>query len=102
MQFGNDLHRPPDGVQDSLEPLRVVEDEFRPLVAGEAPREPNRQRVGVEQRAGRDHPRGADVLLVPAVPRPLADECEQVITQRLARFPERLVRNRSSRIGSPA
>ena len=54
----DDLHRPPRGVQDAEQPIRVVEDQLRPLVAGEAAGEADRQRVRIEQRAGGDHARG--------------------------------------------
>ena len=49
----HDLHRPARGVQDRLQPRGVVEDQLRTLVAGEAPREADGERVGIEQRAGR-------------------------------------------------
>ena len=39
------------------QPIGVVEDQLRPLVAGEAAREADRQRVGIEQRAGGDDAR---------------------------------------------
>ena len=62
----DDLHRAAAGVQDAHQPLRVVEDQLGPLVAGEAPREADRQRVGIEQRAGGDDARRADALFLPA------------------------------------
>ena len=89
----DDLHGPPRRVEDRLQPLGVVEDQLRPLVAGEAAGEADRQRVGIEQRAGGDDARGADLLVAPPLPRPLADEREQVLAQRVARLPELLVGN---------
>ena len=53
----HDLHRAAGGVQDAQQPIGVVEDQLGPLVAGEAAREADRQRVGIEQRAGGDDAR---------------------------------------------
>ena len=53
----DDLHRAGRRVQDAREPIRVVEDQLGPLVAGEAAREADRQRVRIEQRAGGDDAR---------------------------------------------
>ena len=75
------------------QPLGVAEDQLGPLVAGEPAREADRERVRIEQRAGGDDARGADVLVGPALPRALADEREQVVAQRLARRPQLLVRD---------
>ena len=58
----DDLHRPLGRVQDPRQPLGIVEDQLGPLVAGEAAREPDRQRLGLEQRAGGDDARRADAL----------------------------------------
>ena len=90
----DDLHRPAGGVQDPREPIGVVEDQLGPLVAGEAAREADRQRVGIEQRAGGDDARDADVLFGPALARALADEGEQVAPQRLRARPQLLVGDR--------
>ena len=81
-------------VEDAREPLRIVEDQLGPLVAGEAAREADRQRVRVEQRAGGDDARRADVLVGPALARALADEREQIAAQRLAHRPQLLVGDR--------
>jgi hypothetical protein len=51
-------------------------------------RKPDGQRIGIEQGAGRDHARRADVLFFPARPGAIADEREQVIAERLPRVPE--------------
>ena len=58
----DDLHRAARGVEDAREPLGIVEDQLGALVAGEAAREADGQRVGLEQRAGGDDARRADVL----------------------------------------
>ena len=93
----DDLDRPAGRVEDPRQPLRIVKHEFRPLVAGEAPREADRQRVGFEQRAGGDDARNADVLFHPALPRAIAHEGEEVAAQRLPHRPQLLVRNRQHR-----
>ena len=67
----------------ALQPLGVVEDQLGALVAGEAPREADRERIRIEQRAGGDDARGADLLVAPALASALADEGEQVLAQRL-------------------
>ena len=85
-------------VQDPREPLGIVEDQLGPLVAGEAAREADRQRVGIEQRAGGDDARRADVLDGPALARALADEGEEIAAQRLAHGPELLVGNAEHRV----
>ena len=92
----------PRRVEDAREPLGIVEHQLGPLVAGEAAREADRQRVRIEQRAGGDDARDADVLLGPALPRALADEREQIAPQRLADRPELLVRNRRARASHSA
>ncbi len=89
----DDLHRAARRVQDRLQALGIVEDQLRALVAGKAPCEADRERVGIQQRPGGDHARRADLLLAPPLPRALADEGEQVLPQRIARRPERLVRD---------
>ena len=90
----DDLHRPAGRVQDPREPLRIAEHQLGALVAGEAPREADRHRVGIEQRAGRDDARGADALLDPPLPRPLADEGKEIAPQSLTDGPQLLVGNR--------
>ena len=89
----HDLHRPARRVEDAEQPIGVVEDQLGPLVAGEPAREADGQRVRIEQRAGGDDARRADVLFLPARARALADEREQVVAQRLPRGPELLVRD---------
>ena len=78
------LHGTSARVEDARQPLGIVKHQLRPLVAGEAAREPDRQRVGLEQRAGGDDARDADVLFGPALARAFADEREQIAAQRLA------------------
>ncbi len=51
----DDLHRALRIVQETREPVRIAEDQVRPLVDGEAPRESNRQRVRVERLLGGLH-----------------------------------------------
>ena len=87
----DDLHGPPGGVQDRLQPLRIVKDQLGALVAGEATRESDRERIGIEQRAGHDDARSGDMLIAPALASALADEGEQVLAKCTARDPERLV-----------
>ncbi len=93
----DELNRPAGGRQDADQTFGVVEDEFGPLVAGEAARESDGQRARIEQRAGRDDARGGDVLFFPALARALAQEREEVGAKRLARLPEPLVRDANER-----
>ena len=88
----------PARVQDAGEPIGVLEDQLGALVAGESAREPDGQRIRVEQRACRDDARRADVLDGPALPRALADEGEEVAPQRLPHAPELVVRNGEHRV----
>ena len=83
----DDLHRPARGVEDPREPFGVVEHELRPLVAGEAAREADRQRSGSSSVPAATTRGDADVLFGPALARALADEREQVAPQRLADTP---------------
>src|SRR6266542_5065075 len=89
----NELHRPAAGIQDPGQPLRVVKDKLWPFVAGEPACEPNRQRLRLEQRARGDDARRADVFYRPALARTVADEREQIPSQRLANGPELFVGN---------
>ena len=66
----DDLHRPVGVVEDAGEPLGIVEDQLGPLVGGEAPREADGQRVGIEHRAG-----GDDAVRRRRAPRPSAGAC---------------------------
>ena len=90
----DNLHRPADAVENARQTIRVVKDQLGPLVAGEAPREPNRQRVGIEQRARGDDAGNRDVLFGPPLPRALAYEREQISPQRLAHGPQFAIGNR--------
>ena len=90
----DDLHRPFDCVQNPREPLRVVEDQLRTFVAGEAAREANRQRLGFEQRSARDDARGADALHGPALSHPLPHEREEIAPKGLPDRPELVVGDR--------
>ena len=94
----DDLNRAPRAIQDAGEPLGVVKDELRPLVTGEAAGKADRQRVGFEQRAGGDDARSADVLVRPALTRPLAHEGEEVALERPADSPQLVVRYRQNAI----
>ncbi len=90
----HDLDGSAHGREDAAEAIGIVEDEFRALVGGEPPREPDGQRVGIEQRARGDDLARADALVGPAQPRALADEREQVVAQRLSDVPQLFVGNR--------
>ena len=46
------LDRPHGVVQQPGEPLRVLKQEVRPLITGEAPRKAKGQRVGIEDARG--------------------------------------------------
>ena len=61
----DELQRPPRRVQDAEEPLGIVEDQLGAFVACEATRETDRQRIGIEQCAGRHDPGGAHVFFLP-------------------------------------
>ena len=74
-------------VQDARQPIGVAEDEVGALVAGEAAREADRQRVRIEQRAGGDHARRAAARPSIAVARALADELEQIACAALRALP---------------
>ena len=50
----DDLQRTPGVLEHAEEPLDVMEDQRGPLVRREAPREADGERLGVEQRAGRE------------------------------------------------
>src|SRR5262245_31724758 len=90
----DNLNGPFRGIQNPREPLRIEEDQFRTLVAGEAPRETDRQSFRIEQRPRRDDARRADVFDRPSLTRTLANERKQIVAQTLADAPEFLVGNR--------
>ena len=48
----DDLDRPPGILHQALEAFQVPEQQRRTLVSGEAPREPDRQRIRIQQRTG--------------------------------------------------
>ena len=94
----DDLHGTPGRVEDARQPFGVVKDQLRALVAGESSGEADGEAVRVEQGAGGDDPRRADVLDGPAIARPLADEGEEIAPQPLAHRPQRLVGDGENRI----
>ena len=59
----NKLHRPGGGIDHGLQPLRVGQQQGRPLVGGEAAGENNRQDVLVKHRFGKLHHRCRGVAL---------------------------------------
>ena len=68
----NQLHRPAPVGEDSQQPVRIFQQQIRTFVRGEAPREPHRQRVGVEDAARLRHfvLRGSMSGQLPRQPRP--------------------------------
>ena len=83
----DDLHGPSGRIENPREALGVLEDQVRPFVPGEPAREPDRQGVGLEQRAGGDDARRADALFGPALARAVAHEGEQIPPKPLPHGP---------------
>jgi len=89
----NDLHWPARRRENRNQAVRIMEDQFRTLVPGEAAGEADRQRVRIEERPGRDDAGSADALFLPPLARALADEGEEVVAQQRADAPELVVRD---------
>ena len=89
----HELDRPLSDAQQARQPLGFAEEQFWPLVAGEPAGESDRERVGVEHRAGGDDARRAGLVLRPALARPFADEVEERGAERLPGGPEIFVRD---------
>src|SRR5688572_9657665 len=79
--------------EEANQPIRISEDQFRPLVGREPAREANRQRARIEQWPRRDNGGRADILLRPPIACALPDEREEKALQRQTRVPERFVGN---------
>src|SRR5262245_45478811 len=89
----DDLHVPPRRRENADQALLIAEYQLGALVGGKPPREPNRQRPGIEQRPRSHDRRGADIFLRPSIARALADKREQESFERRARAPQLLVRD---------
>ena len=84
----DELDRPGRVVQQARQPRRVVEQQIRPLVAGETPRKTKRQRVRVEHVRGLhdDFGRMAAACEVPR--QPAADSLDQRLPLLTSHPPE--------------
>src|SRR5690348_10560049 len=84
----DDLERTTRVVDEFREAFDVTEDQVGTLVAGKAAREAERQRVRIEHHAAGHHAIRADTFFAPAIASALADEMEQVITERETNRPK--------------
>ena len=89
----DDLHRHVLVQQDALQPLHVAEQQRGALVGGEAARETDGERVGVEHFAGAPHFRGRSLPPQRRDLLPLAHETHQPPLAPAVHFQQLLVRN---------
>ena len=87
----HDLHMAPLRREQPDEAVGVSENKLGSFICGEAPGEPDCQRTRIEERAGGNDGRGADVFLSPTIAGALTDEREQKPFQGGARVPQLLV-----------
>ena len=87
------LHRPISVVQQPLQALDVAEEQSRALVGRKAPREADREHLGIQHGRDRTQPLGRLTETDPLVARACADEINRASLLDLVRVPDLLVGN---------
>ena len=88
----DDLYRALGGVEEGLQPLRLRQEQGRPLVGGETPGEPDREDPGIEDVVAPGEVALADPLSEAGGPEAPPHEAHQPLLALLAHPPDVLVR----------